>query len=113
MHKQRLLLLADRLDAVPPAKFNIDTWAGCLPCGCALYHAGRMPEFAKLGFDGAILPRYEHKGVLLAGWQAADAFFGFTGTESLYLFSGTSYKKKPGPKEVAARIRAFVKKGKI
>ena len=118
MHKQRLTALADRLNKVPAAKFNIETWAG--PCGCALYHAGRMPEFVKLGFDGEFLPQYlpteSTKRVPVGrytGWQAAEAFFELSSDETAHLFSEDAYRTKPGPKDVAARIRAFVKKGKI
>jgi len=115
MHKQRLTALAAQLDTVPAAKFDIETWCG--PCGCALYYAGRMPEFIKQGFDGTVFPQYmppkSTKRVgRFVGWEAADAFFELAGSEAAWLFAGTSYRTKPGPKEVAVRIRAFVKKGR-
>lgn len=107
----RLLRLADFLDALPPERFNYNTWVGPnwkgaqdLSCGttaCALGWAATMPEFRELGLRLSILPRSGARPwVVLDGadldshdeypWEliaaASAAVFGLNPRETTHLF---------------------------
>ncbi len=115
MKKNLLLLVADHLDTVPDADFNLADWRRKVdtPCGfvgCAIWHAVTIPEIAQAGLRMA-----GDKPVCgnICGWQAVEYVFGLDRKTSSYLFLDECYEKldKTKPKEVAARIREFVATG--
>lgn len=112
MNKERLLLLADKLDTVPPDGFDLKEWTndklaeerGCGFVGCAIGWALTMPEFQSQGFvEEDAAPSYEESW----GWDAVERFFGLIPAESEYLFEASRYKSGASPSAVASRIRAM------
>lgn len=128
MHTDRLLLLADRLDTVPPEEFDIGVFK-CKTVACALGHAAMMPEFQALGLVLGKMT-YEHFGNMLEFHhdgtthfraEAAQFFFDLTREQVYSLFFSSGYRHmhgrvhpnpKPAPSDVAAKIRDFVAKHK-
>ena len=134
MQKQRLLKLADLLeaDANNPKgmKFDLRPIAikadgrefspgdvpklDCGTVGCALGLAAISGAFKDKGFSFYInefgfWPKYKGR----AAREAAESFFGIDGNESCWLFIATSYPRhkrdgKAGELAVAKRIRDFV-----
>lgn len=126
MNTDRLLKLADRLDTVPPDRFDLDAWFQsftedeCGTAACAVGWACTIPEFNAAGFraemsdDGYCLcPQYipADTGPVYTSWAAVREFFGLTQPEADRLFFAGSYPldSDPTPAEVAARIRGFVR----
>lgn len=126
MKAARLLRLADYLETVPRDRFDMNRWVGDswggkqdLSCGtkaCAMGHAATMPFFRKLGLKlsrfgvGTGVPAI--RGVY--GLSAAVEIFGIEWAEADYLFGGislTGSHDHSTPKQVARRIRQFVKRG--
>ena len=122
-HKNRLLKLADFLEALRPTKektFSMDYWSMsyrddegniCKTSACACGWATTIPSFRRAGLhlfrrqgnDGARL-HYERR----SGFGAAMEFFGLNLKECYLLFSPEDYEDAT-PKMVARRIRRFIK----
>lgn len=86
----------------------------CGTSACAIGSACFYPEFKKLGLctkecNAGFEPRYKD----YRGWDAVEKFFGITERQALYMFQYSSYKNdNVGPKDVAKRIKKFLKDGK-
>lgn len=129
---KRLLKLAEFLETkVPAARFDLaywvdpKTWKGKadLSCGtsaCAMGWATTMPYFKRLGLyvesdhgSGAHLTLADDRGCSY-NWEVPQALFRIDELEALELFDaeyfGESEKSPATPKQVAKRIRAFVKR---
>ena len=138
MNEKRLLKLADHLETIKrkgksifhndkdspvtvmnkgECGFNMDTWfdwdyEGCGTTACALGHACSIPSFRKAGLRMRSDPVDENyyypdfNG--MEGLEAASEFFDidFEGACSLFYSRGPET-----PKQVAKRIRKFVKTG--
>lgn len=134
MNKKRLLKLADFLETVPRRAFDIGGWQTKAPtkpegkkqgecgfAGCAVGWATHAKLFRGLRleqyFDGGVaFPVYEDREGFDACAQLFDIHGYFPPEHQLayqdfaeYLFSPDAYETPPTPKQVAARIRAFVK----
>ncbi len=124
---EKLLLLAPRLRAVPPAQFDLETWGTVSPqCDticCAVGHATFMPEFQALGLsnyvaDGHLIPVYEEQTTCVDYGDSIEGicdFFGISYQEFLYLFTEDDYNILDGetqilPSQVADRIEEFVRR---
>lgn len=120
----RLLTLAKFLDErVPATRFNLVCWVRdqgfkqreCGTAACACGWATTIREFRK---DGLSLMHNEPAlklkgGMILDGWEAITTFFEITHTQAERLFSYTAYDAfASGPRDVAKRIRGFVKGGR-
>lgn len=114
LYIDRLLRLADHLEAVPPERFNLGEWESeCGTVACAIGHACRIPEFQAAGL--ALLPGdqwdepYPAFGDY-AGFNAAASFFGIEDLDALHLFDPDEYEDDDATQAsaVVARIRAFV-----
>lgn len=132
---RRLLKLADKLDEVPRNRFNYGSWVGDdwggkpnLSCGtkaCALGWATTMPEFRRLGLK---LNYYgepylkEEKGGATTGRNPGDKNYHYSDTQDvedvilrlfgngcLHLFFPQSGEMSLTAKQVAKKIRRFVK----
>lgn len=124
MHKQRLLKLADLLEADAEnekgIKFDLSDWVDTaegrrpgIDCGtaaCAVGLACLSPDFQAEGLSlDCTMPTYEG----LYGWTAVARFFEVDHGEADHLFSSYRYKPEEskgaiGERAVAQRIRAFV-----
>lgn len=130
IQKDRLLLLADKLETIPDKKFFLRYWRcaenpfannsisisdqklldpECDTTGCAIGHACAMPEFQELGLywdNYNHVPSYqEHKEE-----YAAMAFFGLYRLEFMKFFLCDFYKngENTKPREVASHIRLYL-----
>lgn len=131
--KERLLLLANRLeaDAANPngMKFDLLNWFSeetvngydnptqlkpdCNTTGCAIGLAMLTPEFNAEGFKAekrVFDPEFGNR----LGWGAVEEYFNLTRDECEQLFQLSSYssalrKGADGERAVAARIREFVR----
>jgi hypothetical protein len=114
----RLLILADFLETVPRESFEIKYWVDhpatkpeggkpgeCGFAGCAIGWAAHARLFDGLTLD-VDAPRYAG----LWDYDAVSACFGINDCDAAYLFDGCSYNWRATPKQVARRIRAFVKR---
>ena len=127
--KRRLLKLANFLDTVPVRKFDMDYFViknnqpdkilplkDCGTVACALgYAATCIPEFQRAGLT--VEPRdngwplYDKNGNYEIGYEAGEVFFNLNGDESKELFDPFYYREgHKGPRSVARKIRALVKK---
>jgi hypothetical protein len=126
---KRLLMLATKLGRVKPERFDYSRWVGedwegndDLSCGttaCALGWATTMPQFRKLGLKmyffgenrGGFVKLYPKGGNLGAtdSFEAGARVFYLTKDESHRLFSPDYGEKDATPKQVAKKIREFVK----
>lgn len=111
---QRLLVLADFLETkVPDEDFNLRRWLH--PYGspsCAIGYAGIIPEFRALGFGVSYRggPRGSNEPFFgdIKRWEAIQTFFEISYATAAEFFTRMRYETAPGPRQVAARIRAFV-----
>ncbi|MGJ7541552.1 hypothetical protein [Variovorax sp. LT1R16] len=129
MNKDRLLLLAEKLETVvPAAKFNLQHWRStygadsdaqllndeCGTTGCAIGWACAMPEFIEQGLywnARAFEPGLNTNGLHFGNWRAVEVFFGLNHVQSGHLFSSSYYpeeKQAQTPDQVANRIRALI-----
>lgn len=102
--RERLRVLADFLDTVPPAKFNIRDWT-CGTTACAIGWCPSIPSFAAAGWrliQG--LPFFEGR----CGYGSAMAFFGMSLADAKQLFSTTSNPKDITARAVATNIRSYL-----
>lgn len=122
MDRERLTTLADFLETVPEARFNINYWCnidyflgggGCGFAGCALGWATQIPEFKNDGL--IIVGRYRTEltpsyGGFTYPYEAAAKFFDISNYISGYLFSPTSYHvPKVTSLTVSHRIRDLLR----
>lgn len=119
MNLERLLMLAKKLDSVPPDSFNMHCWyyndfIAKTSCGfeaCAAGWAATIPEFAEAGFviefgtANNCYPAFEQ----YSGFEALESFFGINVRAANYLFSSNdNHKDSNKPWYVAKKIREFV-----
>lgn len=111
IHRDRLLKLADFLDALPAARFDYESWVGSmwegkldLSCGttaCAFGWATAVPEFKTLGLSIQKAPEDGLPGVCVGqalsgedAWsmscRAARSAFGLTSKQTSDLFTPSS-----------------------
>lgn len=140
MKKQRLLKLADLLDADAAnkkgIKFDLQSWAAdgetgnrdftgvtdipvnCSTAACAVGLACLSGAFAgsglgyEIAWDGALIPTFGEE----RDWYAVERFFGLSEQYATYLFMASEYPKSKrtraaGERYVAKRIRKFVEDG--
>lgn len=138
-YASRLLKLAAFLEKLPPERFSLATWVGRfwagkqdLSCGttaCAMGWAATMPEFRRLGLrlystdvawnggglvaisgDSAIY--HDGREDAHPSLRAAKEIFGVDGHnfEDLFTTDSRYIDRHAKPGEVAANIRAFVKR---
>ena len=110
MNVERLGTLAKFLRAVPPERFNMDTWVekstdnGKVACGyaaCAMGWACMIPEFRKDGLKlYGVEPEYNNE----TGFEVAMEFFDISYENAEYLFSPETYDDNVETKEVIQRI---------
>ena len=131
IHFDRLLKLADFLDALPPKRFHYNHWVGddwggaadfsCGTTACALGWATTMPEFRELGLRMGrcgCTPNCKVPSVQLGNLSdlgAAQDLFGLENEEARFLFiPKRALDGIVGPDEdasaleVSAHIRRFV-----
>lgn len=124
MHEERLLKLAEMLETKVERKaFDIYLYYEeaeefkCGYAGCALGYAMMDPWFRRRGLvtDGhSRAPGPMNNKTGSTGFQAAMEFFAINGDEVYELFSYSGYSiENPTPKQVAKKIRKFVKEGSI
>lgn len=136
---ERMLALADYLETVPEANFEMDRWffswdkpmfwhgPECGTVACAMGHACDMPLFQGLGLNMRIetwedgsrhgFIRIEGEPSVLDGFEAAVRLFGITDPQAQDLFSvfyetdytGEEQRGDNSPAGVAGRLREFVK----
>lgn len=114
-----LKLCTERLDTLPPGRYDHSTWVGGdwggktdLSCGttaCAMGWATTIPSFRRLGLK--LDPTYKIVfGDICGGIAAAIELFHITQYEAERLFGYADCGKvKPTARRVARRIRQFVK----
>lgn len=124
MNVERLKILARYLVSrrvTPTHKFNLESWRYKTSCGtvcCAIGDATRIKKFKAEGLHfntAAGTPEFGS----YKSWAAAREFFELSKDQTYYLFYGVSTALVKGypngfdttPKEVAARIRSFIKSG--
>jgi hypothetical protein len=109
MEISRLKLLADKLDTVQPFEFNLGVWFrqnDCGTVGCAVGWACQVPELQEEGLHlKNSIPIYQDR----YAWEAVLRFFNLNEDEAAYLFMPLSYDHRRFPKDVADRIRNFIK----
>ena len=132
--KNRLNLLANFLDALPPKKFDFAVFGNgelkpepsCKATGCALGWATTIPQFRRLGLYAEVDKFYTDLTVILKDGEgtledfaAAEKLFGISYDESYGLFHPSMSVRVNGkslrspshhatPKKVAAHIRKFI-----
>jgi len=116
MNKERLIILADYLQTLPPENLDMHSWT-CGTAACAVGHACTLPEFKAEGFslhtdsvcNYPALKLTFHE--TLTGWNAVVKFFSLNRRAAYYLFDFISYVGDPSPTYVSDRIRAYVING--
>ncbi len=110
MHRERLKRLAEILDAVPPAQFDLGFWYTKTDCGtiaCAGGWAALDPGFQADGLKpDAGMPTYAGE----RGFAALIRFFGLSSV-TLFMPYGYPLHRYPGrirPADVAARVRELL-----
>lgn len=123
MNAERLLKLAELLETkVSRKSFNFDVFymtdekKECGYVACAIGHAMIDPWFTRRGFKKGkrsrtvfnkdhATPHYKGK----YGWDAVENFFDLSFEEAIFLFTNYYSQERVTPKQVAKRIRKFVK----
>ena len=129
MNKDRLLLLADFLEKLPPERVDYHRWVGAgwkghqdLSCGtsaCALGWAATMPEFqalglrirSKKGFNAYVGLEGVEAPSFAAPYKAAKKIFDLKEGDAEYLFAPEDDDYAYSPVQVARKIRWFVDSG--
>jgi hypothetical protein len=117
MRKDRLLKLAEFLEALPPERLDMEIWASrrfdpadCGTCACAFGWAATIPEFRELGLEldisefGSGSVWYQRT----SGFAAAEAFFGLSIEDAKSLFG--NFDRGRTPKDVARDIRNLIER---
>lgn len=113
--KRRLLKLAEFLDTLPPARFDMGSWApdkgtlaDCDTTACALGWATTIPGFRRAGLKmGDMVPEFDG----LEELDAAEFFFGLRPSQASSIFIPREYEGFVAditPQMVARKIRALV-----
>lgn len=123
MKKNRLLKIANLIENINPAVFDMDSWSSkkneCGTTFCACGYAAYVGLFKGLtlgyGGDGDadliyVEPGDEYGDIERRDWDAVEVLFDLTYSEVEYLFYG---KFGDTPHAVAERIRKFVKTGGV
>lgn len=122
MRKDRLLKLADYLETVPRRAFEISAWkerdatkpegntpGDCGFAGCAVGWAAHTRMFRGLRFGKGVNSDEIYYGHY-SNFTAVEKLFSFDREAATYLFDSVSYPNfSATPKQVAKRIRKFVK----
>lgn len=127
VHARRLLKLADFLKKLPVKRFDYTSWVGVdwegapdLSCGttaCALGWATTIPEFRRLGlrlkrkspwggFPALVASR---GGPTSQAARAVEKIFGLDQSAFRFLFMPAPFERRATPREVAKKIRQFVR----
>lgn len=107
--EERLAILADYLETVPPEQFSLDAW-DCGTAACAVGHGARCPILAAEGLamqEGASGYRWPSYGSLRF-WSAVEEFFEMPARHSEQLFLSCYYQTPTTPHDVAQRIRQYL-----
>ncbi len=114
MQKERLELLADYPDVIPPETFDINNWR-CGTVACAIGHAAHL--FRNQGLT-LVESDYESERMKFhpeydgdSGWSAVTEFFGLDSSEDaydLFFIDGYNFRMDVTAKEVADKIRSFI-----
>lgn len=116
--RARLRRLADFLDTLADRDLTFCHWYG-MDTGCAVGLAiVRDPWFRA---EGLRLSEAEHFGDCgpvygeLADWKAICAFFDLHAREAAALLTADGYgqRLRPGPGEIAGKIRGFLRSGRL
>lgn len=101
-------------DAVSDDDEEIMVKDACGTSACAIGSACLYPPFKDIGLNGInCTSGFEPSYKQWHGWMAVRQFFGISETVAEYLFSNHKYKNdNVGPKDVAKRIKKFLKDGK-
>ncbi len=112
IHANRLLKLADFLESVPKAQFDIGDYysleKGCGMIACVAGWAGMVPEFREAGYvmDYGI---YSLHGEPMQACQAFEKFFGTEAFDANITYDcGYEEGGEVTPRQAAARIRVLV-----
>lgn len=124
IYRDRLNKLANFLEKLNPKKFNLSIIAKKdkknPECGTVCCAIGWMPQVFPRTFKWRLFPWSNQLSVVeiedeeIEDFDAADKYFGLKGQESSYLFMPEYYRYgKRQPKDVAKRIRDFIKTGEF
>jgi hypothetical protein len=120
MNVERLIVLADALDAWQPSfranEFDLGCWHVERSCGtavCAVGLAATLPELRAAGFKlyrGRIFNVSYPSYLGIRGWPAVERFFDVSEDTATYLFGPESYdeSERSNPRVVARRLRELV-----
>lgn len=122
MKKNRLLKIANLIENINPAVFDMDSWSSkgneCGTTFCVCGYAAHVGLFKglTLEYDGdgdadlIYVEPGDECGMVMEDWDAVEVLFDLTCSEAEYLFYG---KFGDTPHTVAERIRKFVKTGGV
>jgi len=117
-----LTILADKLDTIPPSKFNIaiwfeTSWFGFKKCGCAIGWATQMSEFNAEGLTLSLYgtPRLCRNGETSYSSDACVELFEMTLAQASSLFCPSGYDCRNAnaasgvtPSMIATKIRRMI-----
>lgn len=122
--RERLAKLAAFLHRVPRKKFDMERWAtmdfnireqSCGTAACAVGWAAtifKAEQFRLIPSVLSGLPKTEYKGK--ENWEAVAEFFSMGRTRAIDLFGiENDDNLKLGPRQVAKRIKRYLKTGKV
>lgn len=123
MRADRLLKLADLLETVPRKAFDLGLWetkratkpegkkqGECGFAGCAIGWATHAKLFRGLSFRRYTWCETPHLAYRdSTNWEAVQKLFSIGATQAYHLFEEDSYEGAATPKQVAFRIRKFIK----
>jgi hypothetical protein len=121
---ERMYQLADVLETVPSADFDLGAWclrqphtavtvtgivirAGCGFAGCAMGWAVHTGMFPGLKVENGCLYYRDESGLEVTGFDAAATVFGITPSVASFLFAPVQYRFHAPATDVAARLRRF------
>lgn len=107
-----LARIADHIENIPDDRFDMHVWRQefpeCGTIGCAIGHSRYLPEVVQTGlrFDVGGMPVCDG----LTGTEAVAAQFGMPFGAAIGLFGATEENRYRTAPQVAARIRAYLKR---
>ncbi len=121
---ERMYQLADVLETVPSADFDLGAWclrqphtavtvtgivirAGCGFAGCAMGWAVHTGMFPGLKVENGCLYYRDESGLEVTGFDAAATVFGITLRVASFLFAPVQYRFHAPATDVAGRLRRF------